>query len=125
MEAVVKSSSTKKEKQEWTIEKPKLENARRLRCIYFNPDDAEFRETIMNARKRLEIPMEASIFCKIRKTQRKAIDKSQERKKRSGQKKKARGTERQAKQSIFYIDCGEYLDFFYSPSFQHEFHDVE
>ena len=34
-------------------------------------DDAEIKETIMNTRKRLEIPMEASIFCKIRKSQRK------------------------------------------------------
>ena len=96
MVAVVKGSSTKKEKQEWTIEKPKLENVRRLRCIYFNPDDAEFRETIMNARKRLEKPMEASILCKIRKTQRKQLTKV-----RSEKRGHARGTERQAEQSIF------------------------
>ena len=36
-----------REKHKWAIEKPKLDNARRLRGIYFiNPEDKEFRETI-------------------------------------------------------------------------------
>ena len=41
-----------REKQKWAIEKPKLDNARRLRRIYFiDPEDMEFKETIKNARK--------------------------------------------------------------------------
>ena len=36
-----------KENQQWTIEKPMLDNARRLRGIYFaDPADATFKETI-------------------------------------------------------------------------------
>ena len=46
------------EKQKWSIEKPKLDNARRVRGIYFiDPEDKEFRETMRNARKKLETPM--------------------------------------------------------------------
>ena len=44
-----------KEKQKWSEEKLHLENARKLRGIYFiDPEDTEFKETIKNARKRLE-----------------------------------------------------------------------
>ena len=44
-----------KEKQKWSDEKLHLENARKLRGIYFiDPEDTEFRETIKNARKKLE-----------------------------------------------------------------------
>ena len=40
-----------KEKQKWSNEKLHLENARKLRGIYFiNPEDKEFKETIENAR---------------------------------------------------------------------------
>ena len=40
------------EKQKWAIEKPNLDNARRLRGIYFiDPEDMEFKEIIKNARK--------------------------------------------------------------------------
>ena len=36
-----------KEKHKWSDEKPKLDNARRLRGIYFiDPEDKEFKETI-------------------------------------------------------------------------------
>ena len=39
-----------KEKHKWSNEKPKLDNARRLRGIYFiDPEDKEFKETIRNA----------------------------------------------------------------------------
>ena len=42
-----------KEKQKWSNEK--LRNARKLRGIYFSdPEDTEFKETIKNARKKLE-----------------------------------------------------------------------
>ena len=44
-----------REKQKWAIEKPKLYNARSLRGIYFiDLEDKEFKETIKNARKKLE-----------------------------------------------------------------------
>ena len=44
-----------KEKQKWSNEKLHLENARKLRGIYFiDPEDKEFKETFKNARKKLE-----------------------------------------------------------------------
>ena len=47
-----------KEKHKWSDEKPKLDNATRLRGIYFiDPEDKEVKETITNARKKLETPM--------------------------------------------------------------------
>ena len=55
-----------KEKQKWSIEKPKLDNARKLRGIYFiDPEDKEFKETIRDARKKLETPMAPAMPCKI------------------------------------------------------------
>ena len=52
--------SSEKEKQEWAIGKPKVDNARKLRGIYFiDPKDGEYKEISTNARKKLEIPMEA------------------------------------------------------------------
>ena len=54
------------EKHKWAIEKPKLDNARRLRGIYFvDPEDKEFKETIKNARRKLETPMAPAMPCKI------------------------------------------------------------
>ena len=53
-----------KEKQKWSNEKPKLDNARRLRGIFFlDPEDKVFRETIRNARKKLETPMAPVMPC--------------------------------------------------------------
>ena len=44
-----------KERQKRSHEEPKLDNARKLRGIYFiDPEDTEFKETIKNARKKLE-----------------------------------------------------------------------
>ena len=41
-----------KEKQKWSEEKLHLENARKLRCIFFiDPEDTEFKETTKNARR--------------------------------------------------------------------------
>ena len=41
-----------RENHKWAIEKPKFDNARRLRGIYFfDPKDMEFKEIIKNARK--------------------------------------------------------------------------
>ena len=63
-------AAQRREKQKWAIEKPRLDNARRLRGIYFiDPKDEEFKETLKNARRKLEIPMEAAMPCKIRKSQ--------------------------------------------------------
>ena len=53
-----------REKHQWAIEKPKLDNAGRLRGIYFiDPEDKEFKETIRNARK-METPMAPAMLCK-------------------------------------------------------------
>ena len=47
----------------------KLNNARKLRGIYFtDPTDAEFQEFIENDRKKLEGPMPASMPCTIRRS---------------------------------------------------------
>ena len=61
-------AAQKKEKQQWAIKKPKLENARALRGIYFiDPGDGDFKETIKkNASEKLEIQMEATMPCKLR-----------------------------------------------------------
>ena len=57
-----------KEKQKWSDEKLHLENARKLRGIYFiDPEDAEFKETIKNARKKLETSVAPAMTCKIMK----------------------------------------------------------
>ena len=48
-------ASKRKEKQKWAIEKPKLDNARRLRGNFFmEPDDEEFMRIMKNARRKLE-----------------------------------------------------------------------
>ena len=58
-----------KEKQKWSNEKLHLENARKLRGIYFiDPEDKEFQETIKNARKKLETSMALAMPCKTSKT---------------------------------------------------------
>ena len=58
-----------KEKQKWSNEKIHLENARKLRGIFFiDPEDKEFKETIKNARKKLETSVApAAVPCKIMK----------------------------------------------------------
>ena len=57
-----------KEKQKWSTEKLHLENARKLRGIYFiDPEDTEFKETIKNARKKLETSVAPAMPCKIMK----------------------------------------------------------
>ena len=56
------------EKHKWASEKPKLDNARRLRGIHFiDPEDKEFKETIKNARRKLETPVAPAMPCKISK----------------------------------------------------------
>ena len=57
-----------KVKQKWPNEKLHLENARQLRGIYFiDPEDTEFKETIKNARKKLETSVTPVVPCKIMK----------------------------------------------------------
>ena len=57
-----------KEKQKWSNEKLHLENARKLRGIYFiDPEDKELKETIKNARRKLETSVAPAMPCKIMK----------------------------------------------------------
>ena len=57
-----------KEKQKWSEEKIHLENARKLRGIcLIDPEDKEFKETIKNARKKLETSVAPDMPCKIMK----------------------------------------------------------
>ena len=63
-----------KEKQKWSEEKLHLENARKLRGIYFiDPEDKEFKETVRNARMKLETPMPPAMPCKISKNNQHAV----------------------------------------------------
>ena len=60
-------ASKRREKQKWAIEKLKHDIARKLRGIYFIvPADEEFKETVKNARRKLEVPMPASMLCRTR-----------------------------------------------------------
>ena len=60
-------AAQREEKPKWAIEKPKLDNAGRLRGIYFiDPADAESKETLKYLRRKLEVPMPAAMPCKIR-----------------------------------------------------------
>ena len=57
-----------KERQKWSNEKLKLDNARKLRGISFiDLEDKEFKGTIMIARKKLEMPMALAMPCKASK----------------------------------------------------------
>ena len=54
-----------KEKQKWSNEKLHLENARKLRGIYFiDPEDKEFKETSENAPLKLETSVDPAMPCK-------------------------------------------------------------
>ena len=56
-------------KQKWSHEKLHLENARKLRGIYFiDPEDTEFKETVKNARKKLETSVALAMHCEILKS---------------------------------------------------------
>ena len=59
-------AAKKKAKQICTIEKPKLENIRQLRGMFFiEPNDEEFKLTVKAARRKLEVPMPAAMSCNI------------------------------------------------------------
>ena len=54
-----------REKQTWVQEKPKLDNARRLRRIYWiDPDDSEHSDILKNARRKLERLVAPAMPCK-------------------------------------------------------------
>ena len=53
-----------REQQEWAEERPKLDNARRLRRIYFiDPDEREYSEIPKHARRKLQRPMAPAMPC--------------------------------------------------------------
>ena len=55
-----------KEKRKWSHEQLHLDNARKLRGIYFiDPEDKEVEETIKNARKKWETSIAPAVPCKI------------------------------------------------------------
>ena len=55
-----------KEKQKWAHEELHLENARKWRGIYYvDLEDKEFKETIQNARKKLETSVAPAMPYKI------------------------------------------------------------
>ena len=57
-----------KERLKWSHEKTQLDNARKLRGVDFiDPEVKEFKETIKNARKKLESPMAPAMPCKTSK----------------------------------------------------------
>ena len=60
-------AAQRKEKQKWAIKKLELDNAGRLRGIYFiDPADPQFKETVQNVRRKLEVLMAAAMPCKIK-----------------------------------------------------------
>ena len=63
-----KARQAEGEAKKWSNEKFHLENARKLRGIYFiDPEDTEFKETIKNARKKLETSVAPALPFKIMK----------------------------------------------------------
>ena len=62
----MRRSAQLKERRKWSHEKLHLDNARKLRGIYFiDPEDKEFKETIKNARKKLETPVAPAMPRKL------------------------------------------------------------
>ena len=68
-ESMGKNGKLKERQKKWSHhEKPQLDNARKLRGIYFiDPEDKEFKETIKNARKKFETPVAPAVLCKASK----------------------------------------------------------
>ena len=59
-------AAEEKAEQRWAIEKPKLDNARQLRGIFFvEPNDEEFKVTMKATRRKSEVPIPAAVPCKI------------------------------------------------------------
>ena len=61
----IRNAAQRREKQEWAIEKPKLEYGRNVKGIFsIDPSDEEYKDIIENARRKLETPMAAEMPCK-------------------------------------------------------------
>ena len=64
-----------KERQKWSHEKPQLDNDRKLRGIDFiEPEDKELKETIKNARKKLETSVAPAMPCKFSKNHQNCVN---------------------------------------------------
>ena len=59
-------AAQKREKQERAVEKPELDNVRKLRGIHFIQKLESTEKPFKNALKKLEIPMEAALPCKLK-----------------------------------------------------------
>ena len=57
-------AAQRREKQEWAIEKPKLEHARDLRGVYSIDPSDEYKDVIKNAKRKLETSKAAAMPCK-------------------------------------------------------------
>ena len=57
-------AAQRKEKQQWTIQKPKVDNAGKLSGIYFmDPEDTEFKETMKTRGATVGIAYKSSQSC--------------------------------------------------------------
>ena len=66
VDAYVRCKRKRKQNKDGAIQKPKLENDRELRGIFFTePNDEEFKLTMKAARRKLAVPMPAAVLCKI------------------------------------------------------------
>ena len=64
---ICRTSIKLKKKRHRASDKQKLDNAPKLRGVYFfHPYDMEFEDTMKNARKKLEAPLEFAMPCKMR-----------------------------------------------------------
>ena len=71
--------SQQKGKPYGTEEKPKFDNARTVRGTYeIDPEDTEFKDTMKNERKKLEVRTVSAMPCKSRKTPESAHSKALE-----------------------------------------------
>ena len=69
LRSATNSCTGSSDKQHWAEEEPKLDNARRIRGICnIDPEDKEFKDTLKNARKKLEVYMDSAMPRKSRKT---------------------------------------------------------
>ena len=58
-------ASKRKAKQKCAFKKPKLDDVRKLRGIFFiEPEDEDFKNIMKNARRKFEIPVPAAMPCK-------------------------------------------------------------
>ena len=71
------SDASKRKEKEWAIEEPRLDNARKLRGIYFiGADDEEFKDIMKYARRKLQVPMPAAMPCKTQREKHSETDES-------------------------------------------------